>query len=186
MIINRSKNYLKYLNLPSGFDGETDPIPEPDLIPDQGAQSTTSFPGSSLFSRKDPGNSWLCDSQILGAKLKLYLGRGGRGVCLLCLENYNLCVIVSGDKIYICNKKSWNILYLLSHDFLYIIECWVTLVKWEVGSDFSGHQGLATKARFAQFIVKIFPDWRFFQYWSVSCPTRKPNWFTLCRDVKLL
>jgi hypothetical protein len=46
--------------------------------------------------------------------------------------------------------------YLLSHVFLYIIECRVTLVKREVGSDFSGHQGLATKAHFAKFAVKIF------------------------------
>jgi hypothetical protein len=35
----------------------------------------------------------------MGAKLKLYLGRGGRAVRLLRLENYNLCVIVSGGKI---------------------------------------------------------------------------------------
>jgi hypothetical protein len=51
------------------------------------------------FSWKDPGNSWTRGSQILGAKLKLYLGRGGRGVSLFYLENYNLCVIVSGDKL---------------------------------------------------------------------------------------
>jgi hypothetical protein len=70
------------------------------------ACEATSFSGSSLFSRKDPGNSWSRGSQILGAKLKLYLGRGGRGVNLFYLENYNLCVIVSGDKILICNKKS--------------------------------------------------------------------------------
>jgi hypothetical protein len=59
----------------------------------------TSFPGSSLFRREDPGNSWSGGSQILGAKLKLYLGRGGRRVRFLRLEIYNLCVIVSGDKI---------------------------------------------------------------------------------------
>ena len=52
-----------------------------------------------LRGRKDPGRSWSRGSQILGAKLKLYLGRGGRGVRLLRLENYNFCVIVSGDKI---------------------------------------------------------------------------------------
>ena len=49
-----------------------------------------------LRGRKDRGRSWSRGSQILGAKLKLYLGRGGRGVRL---ENYNFCVIVSGDKI---------------------------------------------------------------------------------------
>jgi hypothetical protein len=62
----------------------------------------TSYPGSFHYAprwRKDPGNSWSRGSQILGAKLKLYLGRGGRGVRLFRLENYNLCVIVSGDKI---------------------------------------------------------------------------------------
>jgi hypothetical protein len=59
---------------------------------------TTLFPGSSLL-KKDPGNSWSRGSQILGAKLKLFLGRGGKGVHLLCFENYNLCVIVSGNKI---------------------------------------------------------------------------------------
>ena len=63
------------------------------------ARISTSFQGSSLFSRKDPGKSWSRGSQILGAKLKLYLGRGGRGVSLFYLENYNLCVIVSGDKL---------------------------------------------------------------------------------------
>ena len=46
-----------------------------------------------------PGRSWSRGSQILGAKLKLYLERGGRGVRLLRLENYNLGVIVSDDKI---------------------------------------------------------------------------------------
>jgi hypothetical protein len=38
-------------------------------------------------------------SQILGVKLKLYLGRDGRGVNLFYLKNYNLCVIAWGDKI---------------------------------------------------------------------------------------
>jgi hypothetical protein len=52
-----------------------------------------------LRGRKDPGRSWSRGSQILGAKLKLYLGRGGRGVRLLRLENCNFCVIISGDKI---------------------------------------------------------------------------------------
>jgi hypothetical protein len=134
----------------------------------------TSYPGSFHYAphwRKDPGNSWSRGSQILGAKLKLYLGRGGRGVCLFPLENCNLCVIVSGDKIYICNKKSRNILYVLSHVFLYIIECWVTLVNREVGSDFSGNQGLATKARFALIIVrcKNLPDRRFFLLSVLKC-----------------
>ena len=46
----------------------------------------TSFPGSSLFSRKDPGNSWSRGSQILGAKLKL----GGRGVSLFVLGKLQL------------------------------------------------------------------------------------------------
>ena len=55
----------------------------------------TSFPGYSLFSRKNSGDSWSRGSQILGAKLKLYLGRGDRRVSLFYLENYNLCVIVS-------------------------------------------------------------------------------------------
>jgi hypothetical protein len=50
----------------------------------------TSFPGSSLFSRKDTGNSWSRGSQILGAKFKLYLGRGGRGVCLFVLGKLQL------------------------------------------------------------------------------------------------
>ena len=35
----------------------------------------TSFPGSSLLWRRDPGRSWSRGSQILDAKLKLYLGR---------------------------------------------------------------------------------------------------------------
>ena len=52
-----------------------------------------------LRGRKDLGRSWSRGSHILGAKLKLYLGRGGRGLRLLRLENYNFCVIVSGDKI---------------------------------------------------------------------------------------
>ena len=56
----------------------------------------TSFPGSSFLRRKDAGGAGhMHDSQILGDKLKLYLGRDRRGVRLLRLEYYNLCVIVS-------------------------------------------------------------------------------------------
>ena len=47
-----------------------------------------------LRGRKDPGRSWSRGSQILGAKLKLYLGRGGRGVRLLRLGNFIIIITI--------------------------------------------------------------------------------------------
>jgi hypothetical protein len=65
----------------------------------------TSFPGSSLFLRKDPGRGWSRVTQILG-KLKLFSGRGSRGAVCCVWKIAILCVIVLGDKNVICNKKS--------------------------------------------------------------------------------
>ena len=68
---------------------------------------TTSFPASSLmWGETLVGAGHIACPGISRAKLKYGLGRGSRGVCLLHLENCNLCVIVSGDKNVICNKKS--------------------------------------------------------------------------------
>ena len=61
---------------------------------------TTSYPGSFLYAktrRKDPGRGWSRGSQILGAELKIHLGRGGRGARVSCLKMLrlkliNLCV----------------------------------------------------------------------------------------------
>jgi hypothetical protein len=83
-----------------------------------------------------------CHAGFAWYKLKMSLGQGDRGARL---QNYNLCSCVC----YIfglCNKKSGKISYLLWHDFLYIIECWVTLVKREVGSDFSGHNAFGNES----------------------------------------
>ena len=100
-----------------------------------------------LRGRKDPGRSWSRGSQILGAKLKLYLGRGGRRLRLLRLENYNFCVIVPGIKF----KFATEIL----KDFVFTMTRLPTLVKREVGSDFSGHQGFNGNER-TLFAVNIF------------------------------
>ena len=61
---------------------------------------TTSYPGSFLYAktrRKDPGRGWSRGSQILGAELKIHLGRGGRRARVSCLKMLrlkliNLCV----------------------------------------------------------------------------------------------
>ena len=66
----------------------------------------TSFPGSSLFLRKDPGRGWSRVTQILRGKLKLISGRGSRGAVCCVWKIAILCVIVLGDKNVICNKKS--------------------------------------------------------------------------------
>jgi hypothetical protein len=63
----------------------------------------TSFPGSSLLWRKDPGRS-------LSAKLKLYLGRGGRGVRL---KNYNLCFIHDFSVLVQCTQVNMMLVMLL-------------------------------------------------------------------------
>ena len=66
----------------------------------------TSFPGSSLLWRKDPGRGWSRVTQILRGKLKLSHGAVvEESVC--CVWKIEiLCVIVSGDENVICNKKS--------------------------------------------------------------------------------
>ena len=51
---------------------------------------STSFPGSSLLWRKDPGWSWSREPQILGVNLKMYLGRSDRRASLLCLKILHL------------------------------------------------------------------------------------------------
>ena len=54
---------------------------------------TTSYPGSFLFAktrRKYPGRSWSRATQILGGKLQLILGRGGRGGHVSCLKMLRL------------------------------------------------------------------------------------------------
>ena len=66
----------------------------------------TSFPGSSLFLRKDPGRGWSRVTQILRGKLKLISGRGSRGAVCCVWKIAILCVKVSGDKNVICNKES--------------------------------------------------------------------------------
>jgi hypothetical protein len=75
------------------------------------------------------------------------------------VESENSVVNLTGKSWYLKNYTIYNkiiqchfALYWLWHDFLDIIECWVTLVKREVGSDFSGHQGLAMKVMIMNYI----------------------------------
>ena len=52
-----------------------------------------SFPGSLLYAStrwKNPGRSWSRATQILGGKLALISGRGGRGECVSCLKMLRL------------------------------------------------------------------------------------------------
>ena len=72
---------------------------------------------------------------------------------MIYLQNYNFCVIVSSIKFKFATRNP-EIFCIYYHTHPYIIECWITLVKHEVGSDFSVDQGLPTNARFAQFAVR--------------------------------
>jgi hypothetical protein len=53
----------------------------------QDTHITTSFPGSFLLWRKNPGRSWSHKPPDFGGKLNLISGKGSREVCLLRLEN---------------------------------------------------------------------------------------------------
>ena len=76
-------------------------------------------------------------TQILGGKLKKHLGRGGR---VLRFEIYNLCAYLLTIKFKFSarNHERIRIYHYMTISILIMRACWITLVKRQVGSDFSG------------------------------------------------